>query len=1160
MYITNTNKRKVVSNLMVEKLTGQEQTYQFYSALCYFLTDSECHSISFEGENWEDIIFYYTKNNRNSVKLGEVKFRSNCTWTLQSLFFEGIKHPKEGPFLQLWKKWKKRKQELERNVSLAFFTTGKLTKPMIEGEQYKIPEQDEIEKIIREAKQRFPSLKNDEDLTYEIFRDCFTKKDIFFSQTIDELKKKIQSFVEHHDADPDNLSKFTEYLQSGKYPAGSKISKNEFYVWMKKKGNAIQNIYGSYLQKLADNIIAKNKFKLVEDRTCTPSNKNELYQGKYTIEQILSIHSNLGEGMKIVTITGGMGMGKTTFMLQMLKKYLESHKEGNLPLFAELTQWSYDPKDNNESFDLFASFIVTNLKNKLIKYEINIDPIIAEFNNLCREIKTILDDIPTYLFIDALDEFTGSSNELLSLLDQLRAKGHKIFLTGRPQALQNLEMREEDNPNESSRHKKDTKDDITQRSQKSEEGKLKSEKLLKLKLDEFTDEQVKTYLRSISSKISLELVKSIAKPSGKFPELSYQNPLVLQAISEDQTESSKPLTPYQILSKIAKKAFNWYLRSDRFREQYLESNEIGKKILSELCEIHQRLAIKLALHITDSLTISLDETLKDIEYKEIIKQFIFEDKESFIFSENSNELTEKSPLLTKIKFFPHRMNDYFLLHAIEKNLEKNNLNVAIELLLQVAKNNTKFNTFIELLLDKLSTLNRKHTKLTKIITSFIENLQNAFEKELRNNKQKFQRLICNNIKDISLIDNGFLKNEDKLYLFVELISRLEKELLLLSKFDVHWYDRQNITTSKGSLTSLTINKWPQIQPNLKQLLRKIHQFENLNEIKLNDAELNFIPNNFCKLAKLKRLEFTNLQLNALPKNFYELSELRTLNLRKNNLCSLPENFSLLHNLQELNLSNNQLSSFPESISSLQKLRVLRLEDNQLSSLPESLSSLHNLQELYLYYNQLSSLPGSLSSLHNLRELWLSNNQLSSLPESLSSLKELRVLSLHNNALSSLPESIPSLKKLQWLTLSYNQLSSLPGSISSLKNLQELYLQYNQLSSLPESLSSLKNLRVLDLGSNRLSSLPESLSSLQELRVLRLDGNALSSLPESFASLHKLQDLRLSFNQLSSLPESISSLKNLQKLYLDGKLLSSLSKSMKSPLEKLRKNGCKIVEW
>ena len=147
------------------------------------------------------------------------------------------------------------------------------------------------------------------------------------------------------------------------------------------------------------------------------------------------------------------------------------------------------------------------------------------------------------------------------------------------------------------------------------------------------------------------------------------------------------------------------------------------------------------------------------------------------------------------------------------------------------------------------------------------------------------------------------------------------------------------------------------------------------------------------------------------------------------------------------------------------------------------------------------------------------------------------LGLYDQGLSSLPENISSLQELRELYLHYNQLSSLPESLGSLQNLQELYLHYNQLSSLPESLGSLQNLQVLDLRYNKLSSLPESLGSLKNLR-----------------------ELWLSNNQLSSLPKSISSLKNLKNFYLDGKLLSALSKGMKATLEKLRKNGCKIVEW
>ena len=281
--------------------------------------------------------------------------------------------------------------------------------------------------------------------------------------------------------------------------------------------------------------------------------------------------------------------------------------------------------------------------------------------------------------------------------------------------------------------------------------------------------------------------------------------------------------------------------------------------------------------------------------------------------------------------------------------------------------------------------------------------------------------------------------------------------------------------------------------------------------------------------RVRCLNLSSKNLKAILPCISEFQNLEELLLDNNRLTELPDSICRLTNLYLLNLRCNQLIKLPGSIGGLINLNELYLNDNRLAELPDSMGGLINLRELYLHNNQLIVLPDSMGGLTNLQQLYLNKNQLVKLPDSMGGLINLRELYLHNNQLTILPDSIGGLINLSLLYLNKNKLIVLPKSIAHLIRLWQLDLRCNRLTELPDSIAHLTNLGILNVGYNQLIKLPDSIGGLTNLQQLYLHNNQLIALPDSICSLKKLRDLELYNNQFTNIPNHLHELSRSAKI-------------------------------
>lgn len=79
------------------------------------------------------------------------------------------------------------------------------------------------------------------------------------------------------------------------------------------------------------------------------------------------------------------------------------------------------------------------------------------------------------------------------------------------------------------------------------------------------------------------------------------------------------------------------------------------------------------------------------------------------------------------------------------------------------------------------------------------------------------------------------------------------------------------------------------------------------------------------------LNLSNVRLGGLPDDICKLERLKVLDVSKNHISYLPDSFSSLKSLEELNISGCILAYLPENFNQLSTLKKLLLNDNKVSS-------------------------------------------------------------------------------------------------------------------------------------------------------------------------------------------------------------------------------------
>ena len=153
------------------------------------------------------------------------------------------------------------------------------------------------------------------------------------------------------------------------------------------------------------------------------------------------------------------------------------------------------------------------------------------------------------------------------------------------------------------------------------------------------------------------------------------------------------------------------------------------------------------------------------------------------------------------------------------------------------------------------------------------------------------------------------------------------------------------------------------------------------------------------------LRLNEQELDVIPDEIFEQSQLKVLALRGNFLSEIPEDINKLKSLISLDLSDNNLILLPEEIAELSSLTILDIRNNYITDFPIFITQLQGLQYLNMSSNNLEIIPSETGQLINLKILDLSDNNLSEIERGIEKIISLEGLNLYNNNLKDLPEQL-----------------------------------------------------------------------------------------------------------------------------------------------------------
>lgn len=192
---------------------------------------------------------------------------------------------------------------------------------------------------------------------------------------------------------------------------------------------------------------------------------------------------------------------------------------------------------------------------------------------------------------------------------------------------------------------------------------------------------------------------------------------------------------------------------------------------------------------------------------------------------------------------------------------------------------------------------------------------------------------------------------------------------------------------------------------------------------------------------MSTVKYTNKNLQVWPNIPPNTTDIR---IENNQIQEIPDSISNLKSLQRIIASNNQITTISDNLKTLSQLIDLRFNDNNLSFVPESVCQLIKLNLLILSNNNITMIPPGIGNLKTLTQLHLQKNTLETLPPEIKNLTNLTHLYLDNNPIEYLPPSIKNLKKLKHLGLEGTKLP-LPANFNPTQNIQKTidYILENQ---------------------------------------------------------------------------------------------------------------------
>ncbi|OXB72515.1 UNVERIFIED_CONTAM: hypothetical protein H355_008211 [Colinus virginianus] len=330
---------------------------------------------------------------------------------------------------------------------------------------------------------------------------------------------------------------------------------------------------------------------------------------------------------------------------------------------------------------------------------------------------------------------------------------------------------------------------------------------------------------------------------------------------------------------------------------------------------------------------------------------------------------------------------------------------------------------------------------------------------------------------------------------------------------------------------LSHNKLSSIKANF------LDHLHNLREVKLNNNELEIIPNLGPVSANLTLLSFVFMVVSRGSSRGLEEFEKNVQVANRSRMT--PRELNLKIKLRFVRWTSNKIANIlSEHLKPFQSLETLDLSNNNISELKMSSFPFLQLKYLYINSNRITSMePGTFDNLST----------------------TLQVLKLNRNKISAIPQKMFKLSHLQHLELNRNKIKKIDGlTFQGLPALKSLKLQRNGITRLMDgAFWGLTNMEVLDLTFNHLARLDDSsFVGLSVLVGLYIGNNKVNYIADcAFRGLSSLQTLDLKNNEISWTIEDMngafSGLDKLRKLDLSNNAIMSVQGNAFSQMKKLK---------
>ncbi|MBR7888272.1 protein kinase [Marinomonas sp. A79] len=173
-----------------------------------------------------------------------------------------------------------------------------------------------------------------------------------------------------------------------------------------------------------------------------------------------------------------------------------------------------------------------------------------------------------------------------------------------------------------------------------------------------------------------------------------------------------------------------------------------------------------------------------------------------------------------------------------------------------------------------------------------------------------------------------------------------------------------------------------------------------------------------ELKGIVRLQLSD-NLTDFPEAIYDLADsLEVLDLSNNALSRLPDDLCRLKKLRIVFCSNNLFTELPSCLGRCPQLEMIGFKSNQITQVSSSSLPTHT-RWLILTDNQITDLPDDMGRLTRLQKLALAGNQLQALPDSMVDCKRLELIRLSANQFATFPDVLLTLPRLAWLAFSGN---------------------------------------------------------------------------------------------------------------------------------------------